>query len=131
MQMKMFIAMVVMCLMCVSAGCSSTVTDDVRADVSSTVKTSGKPFPPGGRRITLDCGGGESASALGSYGGVNVNLSCSHGRASSTIIVPSGNVYDFFVGVETPCCAVDAHPTGDSEEFTYQYYGTVFSASTQ
>jgi hypothetical protein len=115
-------------LLCDGCATPSSPAEDAAPDVSPSLSPLGKPVPSGGRRITLDCGEGERATATGSYGGVPVSLSCSRGRASSTVITPSGNAYDFRVGVEG-VIAVDAHPVGDAETFSYQYLGTTFAAT--
>ncbi len=109
-------------------GCVDS-NEDVKVDASSVVEVRGKPHPAGSRRLTLDCGDGENASAVGTYGGVGASLSCSRGRASSTIVVPSGYAYSFRVGVESAFYAVDGVATGDAETFSHQFLGTTFTST--
>lgn len=78
----------------------------------------------GGKTVTIDCGKGQRAGAVGSYGGDSFSLNCSSGRTSTTTVMPAGTAWNIRMGVEDKTAGYDCLFFGDSETVSVSCAGT-------
>jgi hypothetical protein len=66
------------------------------------------------RTVTLICGQGWQAGAVGQVGGVSFSVQCQNGRGKARLVGVSNTSYGARVGVESDIVAADCFYSGDA-----------------